>query len=122
MYCFLPLTYGKSLSQVMTRMPSVLCFASTTTPSMLTVCSTLYRYGLPSTLLFGYHRCGLLTWMVSSNTGVSLFGTKFGGNVFCCWSDLTTLPSASTICVVNVTDFAALVSFTTLVCTLTVAV
>ncbi len=63
---------GKLLSHVIVRMPSGVVVESTTTPLMLTVLTTVYMYGLPNSLLFGYQRCGDGTVIVWSNVGGGL--------------------------------------------------
>src|ERR1700740_3222048 len=99
---------GKFWSQVIVRMPSGVDVASTTTPLMLTVWITVYRYGLPKVLLFGYQSVGFATVRVWSNVagggatvGSVLAGTVGSGadaTVFESCVLATTLPLASTIC------------------------
>src|ERR1700761_213808 len=118
---------GKFWSHVIVRMPSGVEAASTTTPLMLTVWITLYRYGLPQVLLFGYQSVGLATVSCWSNVAVpepadaSIFcgvaGSGADGTALVSCVLATTLPVASTICVCSVTFWSDTYSLRTFVCT-----
>src|SRR5471032_2429967 len=122
---------GKFWSHVIVRMPSGVFVASTTTPLTLTVWITVYRYGLPQVLLFGYQSVGLLTVSVWSNVAgggatvgsvcAGVAGSGADATVLVSCALATTAPVASTICVPSVTAWSEAYSLRTLVCTRTTA-
>src|ERR1700679_1979407 len=96
---------GRSSFQVMVRIPSGDCTASTTTPFTCTMCHTRYRYGPPYGLLLRYQSVGLAivaSWVKSTGAGAGTALVTVAGTTFVVAWLATMVPVASTTSVVTV--------------------